>query len=450
MGNSHKATPSLIVRLLGDPADTLLENRVLNGTMLLVFITGVLSTIQNIIISNSWHMLLSTGFSALAGVVGYWFSRRKRVWKPIVLPIFIFFMVLLAASWITQAGSSGTIGYYYFLLLTTIIIVLFQGPAKILSLIIAGLEIVALLTLEILRPDLIMPYNSSEQRFTDVAFSLIFCLMMSAMMFYVVYREYQRERGMNEQLLGQVTIEISAVELTVKQKQRLLSMVCHDIANALTVAQSSVMLLKLQTGNTADIPSLDHTKFALNNIYEIISSVLLLESIEQGQFSLELEPVNLCEIMKNVSSIFRDKLVERNMRLVCPPPETITNRVIAEPRMLANQVISNLVSNAIRFSHPDSAITIDIATSPETTSISVCDTGIGIPAELQSCLFDPNSRTTRSGTDGEPGTGFGMLTAKRFVELFGGTINVSSKPQDLFPQDHGTTVTVTLKSAPPV
>lgn len=76
MGNSHKATPSLIVRLLGDPADTLLENRVLNGTMLLVFITGVLSTIQNIIISNSWHMLLSTGFSALAGVVGYGFSRR--------------------------------------------------------------------------------------------------------------------------------------------------------------------------------------------------------------------------------------------------------------------------------------------------------------------------------------------------------------------------------------
>jgi signal transduction histidine kinase len=446
MENKSATTPSLLLKLMGDPVDTRLENRVLNGTMLLVFITGVFSTAQNLIIGNSPHMLLSTGLSTLGGIAGYWFSRRKRVWKPLILPIYLYFMLLLGASWVTQAGSNGSIGYYFFLFLTTVI-VLFQGPAKFLSVIFVVLEMVALLGVEFLRPDLILPYDTPTQQFVDVAFSMIVCLMMSAMMVYVVYREYQRERGLNDILLSQVTREKSAVELTVKQKQRLISMVCHDIANALTVAQGSFSLLKLQM-KTAEPPSLERTRFALNKINEIVSSVRLLEAVEQERFSLELEQVTLSGIMENVRLIFKEKLADRNIRIICPSRETMSCKVIAEPRMLANQVISNLVSNAIRFSHPGSAITIDIARSAATTSITVSDTGIGMPAELLGRLFDPTSRTTRPGTDGEPGTGFGMLTAKRFVELFGGSIDVASKPEETSPTDHGTTVTVTLESAP--
>jgi signal transduction histidine kinase len=444
----NKSKLSLLIRLLGDPADTLLENRVLNGTMLLVLITGILSTIQNIVIHNSLRMLISTGASALAGITGYWFSRYKRVWKPLVLPIFLFFMILLAASWITQAGSDGAIGYYFFLMLTTAI-VLFHGVGKFISLIAAGLEIVALLTLEFVRPDLIMPYNTTMQRFADVAFSLLFCLMISATMVYVVYREYQRERRSNDTLLSQMTADKTSIERAMKDKQRLLSMVCHDIANALTVAQTSVSMAKMQQKDNQATPLLEQSGFALNNIKEIINSVRLLEAVEQGRMSFVLEPVTLNTVLENVRKIFGDKLAERNMHLRIPQNDLIFSRVIAEPRILANQVISNLVSNAIRFSHPGSAITIGIRHDNDFTAITISDTGIGIPRELLEHLFDPNTRTSRPGTNGEPGTGFGMLTVKSFVDLFGGHIDVESKPQDAFSGDHGTTVTVFLKSAPP-
>jgi signal transduction histidine kinase len=69
-----------------------------------------------------------------------------------------------------------------------------------------------------------------------------------------------------------------------------------------------------------------------------------------------------------------------------------------------------------------------------------------MPPALVAKLFDLDAKTTRPGTDGSPGTGFGLRAVKSFVDFFGGRISVESNAEDVFPEDHGTVVTIRLPS----
>jgi signal transduction histidine kinase len=111
-------------------------------------------------------------------------------------------------------------------------------------------------------------------------------------------------------------------------------------------------------------------------------------------------------------------------------------------------VFSNLVSNAIKFSHPKSTVVVSVEREAEEIVIRVADRGIGMPPALLAKLFDLDAQTTRPGTDGRPGTGFGLRTVKSFVDLFGGRISVESNDENAFPENHGTVVTLRLPACP--
>jgi signal transduction histidine kinase len=131
------------------------------------------------------------------------------------------------------------------------------------------------------------------------------------------------------------------------------------------------------------------------------------------------------------------------------PELTDENRfVMADPKILANHVFNNLISNAIKFSYPDSSIVVTVSREADSTMIRVSDRGMGMPPELVANLFDLDAMTTRPGTDGEPGTGFGLRTVKNFIDLFGGQIEISSAAETMRPDDHGTSVGIRLKSGP--
>jgi signal transduction histidine kinase len=443
-----KPVHPLVVRLIGDPSTVSLEHRILNAIMLLVFLTGLFSTVQNIVFGNAARMIIATLACAAGGFAGYRLSFTMRSWRILLVPIYAFFLLLLSGCWITQAGSDGTVGYYYFLAIT-FSVVLFNGTAKVVALLSGVANIAVLLLIEFFYPSRILPYPTPELRFADVAFSMVLCLCMTAVMVYVVYSEYQRERRAKDLLLRQVTEEKEMVERSMREKQRLLSIVCHDIANALTVLKCSVSLMKIarRANQASDQESIDRVSFAAGNIDEIVNSVRMMEAVEQGRLAFKLDPVDLRSVIRNSEIIFADRLAQRRMRLDLPPASDLSVKVLAEPKILANHVFNNLLSNAIKFSHSGSVITIRIENHGMESAIIVTDHGIGIPADLMDRLFDLDAKTTRPGTDGEPGTGFGMLTVKSFIDLFGGRIEVVSRSQDTHPGDHGTTVSVFLKNA---
>jgi len=418
--------------------------------MLIVFATGLFSILEGVLIGVSMYMVGSAILCTIAGVVGYWLACRTHHWRVLLVTIFSFFLVVLAASWITQAGSVGATGYYFFPLFF-FAVAFFRGVGRLASLVLTAVTVVVLLLIEHFVPSVIIPYETPLLRFPDVAFSLPLCLVMVATFFYIVYGEYERERKAKDNLLCIVTAEKDRVEKSRRQKQRLLTVVSHDIANALTVLQGEILLVRScrQPYLSINPATLDRMDYACSNIGEIIGSVRMMEAVEQGLIEFSPKPVDLQAVFKNAEVLFAERLDKRRIHIEFPELPKENRFVMADRKILANHVFNNLISNAIKFSYPDSDIVVTVTWESDSTIIQVADRGIGMPPELVAHLFDLDAKTTRPGTDEKPGTGFGMRTVKSFIDLFGGKIEVSSRAQDLYPNDHGTTVSIRLKSGKP-
>jgi signal transduction histidine kinase len=437
----------LAAKLFGDPSRVDREHRVLRGVMLLVFVTGLFSILESVLIGVSMYMVGSAILSTLAGLVGYWLACRTHHWRVLLVTIFSFFLFVLSTAWITQAGSNGATGYYFFPLFF-FAVAFFKDVGRIASLVSTAVTVVVLLLIEHFVPSAIIPYETPLLRFSDVAFSLPLCLVMVATFFYIVYGEYQRERKAKDNLLHIMTAEKDRVEKSMRQKQRLLTVVSHDIANALTVLQGEILLVRFyrQPYPSINSATLDRMDYACSNIGGIIGSVRMMEAVEQGLIAFSPKPVDLQAVFKNCEVLFAERLDKRRIHIEFPELSEETRFVMADRKILANHVFNNLISNAIKFSYPDSEIVVTVTRKSDSTIIQVTDRGIGMPPELVAHLFELDAKTTRPGTDGEPGTGFGMRTVKSFIDLFGGEIEISSRAENLYPDDHGTTVSIRLKS----
>jgi signal transduction histidine kinase len=439
---------AISVILFGDPQTVILETRAFNATLFLVFCAGFLTEAENIIAGLTLAMHMVSISAMLVSLCAYFVSKKMGIWRPLVLPVYLVFLCDLSYGWLMQGGISGGIVFYFFLL-TCAAIIVFEGFYKMLALILVSTFVLALILIEITHPGIIVPYASSTQRYLDVSISLIICLLTNGSMTYIVFREYIRERATKNFLLESVVREKEKAEKAVIAKQRMLSMVSHDIANALFMVQGNASLLQ-----TAGLHEPERQKDRIagivagaKNIHEIIDSVRMLQGIEEGVATLQLEQVRLDQMLAHVQLLVSDRLQQKNLSLDIQLLETEPRTILVEPHMFCNHVLSNLLSNAIKFSYPGSSIVIRSEIRDNRCLVSVADKGIGIPPGLMQRLFLTGEKTSRKGTGDERGTGLGLLVVKSFVNLFGGTIELSSRSEEEFPDDHGTMVTLYLKSA---
>jgi signal transduction histidine kinase len=111
--------------------------------------------------------------------------------------------------------------------------------------------------------------------------------------------------------------------------------------------------------------------------------------------------------------------------------------LFADEEMITT-IIRNLVSNAIKFTNRGGTISVITQSSPEQVVIGIKDTGIGIAPEIMSQLFQPDENHTSLGTEGEKGTGLGLIICKDLVEKNNGKIWAESEPEN------GTTFFISL------
>jgi signal transduction histidine kinase len=211
-------------------------------------------------------------------------------------------------------------------------------------------------------------------------------------------------------------------------KNQFLGMAAHDIRNPLGIIMSFAEFLEDQTKDTL---SAEHRKF-LNIIYtsaesllKLIEDLLDISKIESGKLSLNLEHTDLVELA--------EKNVELNNTLASKKDITIKLTYNEKPVMLlidkqkTDQVLNNLLTNAIKFSHPGSEIKMNIVKNKEAVLTEVVDNGVGIAANQIKNIFQPFNKTSSQGTAGEKSTGLGLSIVKKIVEGHGGHIFVESE-----------------------
>jgi protein-histidine pros-kinase len=209
-------------------------------------------------------------------------------------------------------------------------------------------------------------------------------------------------------------------------KSDFLSTVSHELRTPLTTINGFAELLDNNWENFDESRRRDliaRIAASGERLDSLISDLLDFTRLERGKLNLELQPCHLASLIREV--LLKVDLSVDSSRVVAHVPEDLIVRV--DQRAFA-RVIENLLTNAAKFSSPDSTITVKAeALSEGAIAIQVSDQGIGIPASDVDRIFE---RFYRVETPGEvrPGTGIGLAIVKEVVEAHGGRISVDSRP----------------------
>lgn len=237
---------------------------------------------------------------------------------------------------------------------------------------------------------------------------------------------------------------LAIMEKQVTSKSQMLKILSHDINNPLAAMMMAAMVLEKK------LPADDSLgKFAVKiinhgrRISDILESAKLLEASETGKLNIPLETYNLKDSILQVKQLLEDKLESKKIRLV-GNALTESVQIKIHRSFFENEVLSNIISNSIKFSRESSEIAVTVSQNSRAVEISIKDKGIGMSPEIQKTIFDPFTATSRPGTQGESGTGFGMPITKAIVESMGGRIYVTSKEQSKLSDDSGTEFRLTF------
>lgn len=156
-----------------------------------------------------------------------------------------------------------------------------------------------------------------------------------------------------------------------------------------------------------------------------VSRLMDISRLDAGTYKLAPEPIRVEDLVKGVVSMLErlaeDKDIEMQIRLADSVPESVT----VDVDVVREEVLGNLVSNALRFTPEGGRIAIDVEGREGGVDITVTDSGSGIPEEHRAHIFDKHYTSDRTRT---VGSGLGLAIAKEMVELHGGLITLEDAP----------------------
>ena len=230
-------------------------------------------------------------------------------------------------------------------------------------------------------------------------------------------------------------------QLNLKNK-KILQLIIHDISAPL---QKIDFILNSNKHQDIDPVKLIIQKStpAIDTIKQIINTSREMMAIEDGKIKLNLIPVDLLSTIKKAQEFHQDDLAKKNISIVVENNLNCPAFVLADEKSLKASVLSNVISNSIKFSHRNSTIRLEILEDNDQIILNVHDQGIGIPASLVTKIFNAEEVTSRIGTEGERGTGYGLPLVKAFIRSYQGDIHCESA------ENAGTTVRLTFKKATP-
>ena len=222
----------------------------------------------------------------------------------------------------------------------------------------------------------------------------------------------------------------------VQARDRVLAFVSHDLKNPLQAVMMATTMLERGAAGEARDRHLAVVRRAGARMDRLIHDLLDLSSLEAGRFTLTRAPVDAAALLAEVAAQHATLADHLGVALAAEPPEGAPR--IAADRDRIQQVLSNLVANALAFTPRDGRITLRALPAPGAVRFEVEDTGKGIAPAEQGLVFDAFWRSE----DSPNGTGLGLAIARGIVEAHGGAIGVRSEP------GRGTTFYFTVPLAP--
>ena len=219
-----------------------------------------------------------------------------------------------------------------------------------------------------------------------------------------------------------------------RAKREFLFNMSHDIRTPMNAIIGFTSLAATHIDNREQV--LDYLKkisTSSQHLLSLINDVLDMSRIESGKVKIEEKAVHLPDLVHDVRSIIQPNVSAKRLSLFIDTMDVENEDIITDPLRL-NQILLNILSNAIKFTPTGGMISIRIAEKNGAPAGRACyefrikDNGIGMSEEFQKHIFEEFAREENSTVSGIQGTGLGMSITKNIVDLMGGTIAIESEP----------------------
>jgi len=270
----------------------------------------------------------------------------------------------------------------------------------------------------------------------------------SPITFVGLFMDVDDARRMSAQLEQQkndLQDALTAAQHANRAKTTFLNNMSHDIRTPMNAIIGFTSLAAAHIDHPEQVQDyLAKITTSSNHLLSLINDVLDMSRIESGKMKIEEKEASLPEIMHDLKTIVQSDITAKQLEFYIDTADVVNEHVLCD-KLRLNQVLLNLLSNAMKFTMPGGIVSVRViqkgAASEGRASydFQVKDTGIGMSKEFLAHVFDPFERERTSTVSGIQGTGLGMAITKNIVDMMDGTISVTSE------EGKGSTFTVSLQ-----
>lgn len=213
-----------------------------------------------------------------------------------------------------------------------------------------------------------------------------------------------------------------------RTKDKFFSILAHDLRGPIS---NLMQISELLAERYDSLPEEKKKKFtheistSTKGLFELVETLLLWSQSQQGAVKFQPENIDMHSVINHNMEAFNMMAKNKNLSFISSLPENIY--AYADVNMV-NTILRNLISNAIKYSHNGGKIMINADIIDGFTEISVIDNGIGMTTEIKEDIFKIEPSESHPGTNGERGSGLGLVICKELTEQQGGAISVESEP----------------------
>ncbi|MEL6259747.1 MAG: sensor histidine kinase [Cyanobacteria bacterium J06626_6] len=251
------------------------------------------------------------------------------------------------------------------------------------------------------------------------------------------FQRYTEERLREINLLyDEMLASNQELDRLVRNEQKNIAHLAHELKNPLSciIGYSDLFLRKQGESGELKLNFIEQVLSSGRRLLSVINETLEMSSYQAGKIAISLELVNVCDLVEEVTTVISLLAQQKGLSIQTDCP--LTEQQILTDRARLRQIVTNLVSNAVRYTE-SGTISVSVTPLDSATEITVADTGLGIDAGEQAKIFEPFYQG-QAEQQLPCSTGLGLAIAQQMTTLLQGEIHLKSKP------NIGSTFTVTL------